>query len=207
MITIEFGAVYKIENLVNHKVYIGQSSNFNRRKSHHFYNLKQGIHHNRFLQEDYNIYGLDNFIISILEKQENKEKRIERETYWINYYGGMNSETTYNCIDNINICEKQRNAIVKSNQTRVLKESTLKKYSENNKGIKNPYYNKRKYDDEFIENLRHLYQNGKTYAELERLFNINQRLIKRLILYGKTTNLKVGEYKRNKRTERRRLHD
>ena len=35
MITIEFGAIYKIENKLNHKVYIGQTGNFNRRKKYH----------------------------------------------------------------------------------------------------------------------------------------------------------------------------
>ena len=51
--------IYKIENLVNHKKYIGLTNNIARRKCRHFGDLKRGVHDNQFLQKEYNIYGLE----------------------------------------------------------------------------------------------------------------------------------------------------
>lgn len=41
--------IYKIINLINGKVYIGQTINYTKRKSRHFLLLKKGIHHNEYL--------------------------------------------------------------------------------------------------------------------------------------------------------------
>lgn len=57
--------IYKIENLVNHRKYIGLTNNIARRKARHFTDLKRNIHDNSFLQKEYNIYGKDNFSFSI----------------------------------------------------------------------------------------------------------------------------------------------
>lgn len=57
--------IYKIENLVNHRKYIGLTNNIAHRKARHFTDLKRNIHDNSFLQKEYNIYGKDNFSFSI----------------------------------------------------------------------------------------------------------------------------------------------
>ena len=57
--------IYKIENLVNHKVYIGLTNNIARRKIRHFTDLKCNRHDNHFLQKEYNIYGKENFSFNI----------------------------------------------------------------------------------------------------------------------------------------------
>ena len=58
--------IYKIENLVNHKKYIGLTNNIARRKCRHFGDLKRGVHDNQFLQKEYNIYGLENFSFTMI---------------------------------------------------------------------------------------------------------------------------------------------
>ena len=88
--------IYKITNLENGKVYIGQTNNLNIRKNRHFYDLKKDVHHNKFLQNSYNKYGDDNFIFEHIEITNNLD---ERELYWINEYGGINSESNYNLKD------------------------------------------------------------------------------------------------------------
>lgn len=61
--------LYKIENNVNKNVYIGQTNNFSKRRSHHFKNLNKNNHKNRFLQEDYNKFGKQNFkMVKLLQR-------------------------------------------------------------------------------------------------------------------------------------------
>lgn len=57
--------IYKIENCINHKKYIGLTNNIARRRNRHFTDLKYNRHDNKFLQKEFNIYGIDNFIFSI----------------------------------------------------------------------------------------------------------------------------------------------
>lgn len=68
MLTNEKGTIYKIENLVNGKVYVGQTSNFKARRRNHCNLLIRGSHYNRHLQKSWNKYGKSNFKIYILEQ-------------------------------------------------------------------------------------------------------------------------------------------
>ena len=87
--------IYKIENLVNYKVYIGQSVDIEGRWYSHIHDLNDGTHQNKHLQNAWNKYGSESFIFTILEECE-EEKLTEREQYWIDYYGGVNSDNNYN---------------------------------------------------------------------------------------------------------------
>lgn len=87
--------IYKIENIINHKVYIGQSSNIESRWNQHIHDLTKNIHRNSHLQNSWNKYGENNFAFSVIEECE-ENLLDERENYWINYYGGCNSCKTYN---------------------------------------------------------------------------------------------------------------
>lgn len=79
--------IYKIENIVNHRKYIGLTNNYKRRKARHFGDLKRGVHDNAFLQKEYNIYGKDNFIFDIEFQGEVSEYEIgEKEKYYIRFY-------------------------------------------------------------------------------------------------------------------------
>ena len=53
--------IYKITNITNNKFYIGQSTDLSKRKSDHFYTLKNNCHCNFHLQSSYNKYGKKNF--------------------------------------------------------------------------------------------------------------------------------------------------
>lgn len=87
--------IYKIENLVNHKVYIGQSIDITKRFYMHRHELKYNKHQNEHLQRSYNKYGKENFKHEDIEMCESNLLD-ERERYWIDYYDSTNREKGYN---------------------------------------------------------------------------------------------------------------
>lgn len=90
------GFIYQIKNKLNGKLYIGQTTNFDKRKYYHLYDLKRNKHRNKDLQSDWDELGEDSFEFSIIETC-NKSKLCEREVYWIRHYGGI--EDCYNCTE------------------------------------------------------------------------------------------------------------
>ena len=52
--TLPVSGIYKITNLLNGKVYVGQSQNVFERKIQHFTALRNGNHENREMQKDWN---------------------------------------------------------------------------------------------------------------------------------------------------------
>lgn len=60
--------IYCIENISNHKKYIGQSVNIYQRWKNHRNELNNHKHHNDYLQRAWDKYGPDNFIFYILER-------------------------------------------------------------------------------------------------------------------------------------------
>lgn len=87
--------IYIIVCLVNGRVYIGQSKHIQKRWLEHKEELQKGSHCNNHLQNAWNKYGEKSFVFSVLELCENS-RLVEREQYWIDYYGGINSKNTYN---------------------------------------------------------------------------------------------------------------
>jgi group I intron endonuclease len=59
--------IYKIENMINGKVYVGSETVDNTRWKTHLYRLKKGNHHSIKLQRAWNKYGEINFSFSIIE--------------------------------------------------------------------------------------------------------------------------------------------
>lgn len=78
--------VYIIKNLVNGKVYIGQTRNLvEDRWQLHISQLRRNKHYNHDLQKDWNKYGKDAFSFSLLECV--KEEVIGKyEKMWIEAY-------------------------------------------------------------------------------------------------------------------------
>lgn len=87
--------IYKIENKINHKKYIGLTNNIVRRRARHFSDLSRGVHDNSFLQKEYNIYGKENFSFEqIFEGEISSEEISELEKFYIkkfdSYKNGYN---------------------------------------------------------------------------------------------------------------------
>lgn len=83
--------IYKIENKVNGKVYIGQSTNIQIRwKNHKVASQCTKDHtYNYPLYKAFRKYGIDNFIFEIIEECDISELD-NREKFWINYYDSYN---------------------------------------------------------------------------------------------------------------------
>lgn len=83
--------IYKIENLTNGKVYIGQSKDIDKRVQHHFNGAAfddKNVEYNTPLHQAIRKYGKDNFKIDILEECLRTDLD-DREVYWIAYYGSF----------------------------------------------------------------------------------------------------------------------
>lgn len=65
---------YRIKNLVNNKVYIGETSRGELRWKEHLCRLRGNYHKNKFLQEDFNKYGEGAFEWTILKEFESDDK-------------------------------------------------------------------------------------------------------------------------------------
>lgn len=87
--------IYKIVNVINNKVYIGQTTNFYRREKYHFNLLKRNAHSNQHLQLAVLKYGYDNFKFEILEECSIDELN-DRETYYCNLYNVYDRKCGYN---------------------------------------------------------------------------------------------------------------
>ena len=88
--------IYKIQNLLNDQVYIGQSVDIEKRWSTHRAELKNNNHHNMHLQNAWNKYGESNFEFSIVEEC-NVDQLNQAEINWIlkfnSYVNGYNLTT------------------------------------------------------------------------------------------------------------------
>lgn len=87
--------IYKIENKVNGKVYVGQSINIEQRWAGHRSMLRHNHHENQHLQNAWNKYGENNFQFLVVEEC-SKKLLNNREKYWINYYESYNDKNGYN---------------------------------------------------------------------------------------------------------------
>ena len=86
------GYIYIIENLENHKKYIGQTINIKKRIYEHFRRLEKNNHVNQYLQNAYNKYGKDSFEYSYREFEINDLKELDLlEKYYIEKYNSYNN--------------------------------------------------------------------------------------------------------------------
>lgn len=91
--------IYRILNTENNKSYIGSSISIEFRWKQHIGTLKRGTHRNIHLQRSFDEHGIDKFSFSIVEET-SKEKLLEREAYWMQFYRVTEKEFGYNLYKN-----------------------------------------------------------------------------------------------------------
>lgn len=89
--------IYVITNTINQKQYVGKTSySIEKRWKEHCYDCKKNkIDQHRPLYNAMQKYGIENFVISILEDHINEDEIDDREKFWISkldtYYHGYNA--------------------------------------------------------------------------------------------------------------------
>ncbi len=145
--------IYWIRNKISNKIYIGQSVNFKKRFYHHEYELNKNIHGNKYLQNEWNKYGKDNFEFLILQKC-CIEELTSLEQGYVNFFESNDRARGYNfndCVTNPFLGKKHS-------------EETKKFLSESRKGELSPWFNK-KHSQITINKIRQALLGHKTLDE------------------------------------------
>ncbi|QJX63048.1 GIY-YIG nuclease family protein [Niallia circulans] len=130
----EYGVIYKIENLINGKVYIGQTiKKADRRFQLHKSRLKRNVHENAYLQNAWNKYGESSFVFVVIGIY-NVSELDNEEIKLIKHYREL--EKCYNLENG-------------GNRQKKLHESTKEKLS---MSIKNLHKNNQEYRNKYLKN-------------------------------------------------------
>lgn len=135
--TKNISGIYIITNLVNGKRYIGSTNDLYERSYSHIYHLNEQNHSNKHLQNAWDKYGSDKFVIGVLEYV-NENERLEREAYYIktlnpeyNIAQVLNTNTSYS---------EERKQKISESVTKSWKEGKLKERRESAQCWTNPCY-------------------------------------------------------------------
>ena len=71
--------IYRVTNQVNGKIYIGKTSNFEKRKREHLYDIDDGLPFHSALIK----YGIENFIWEIIDESQDEDEINQKEIFWI----------------------------------------------------------------------------------------------------------------------------
>ena len=127
--------IYKITNLINGKIYIGQDS----KNDDTYYG--SGL----IIKRAINKYGKENFNKELIEICNSKEELNKKEIFWISEFNSTNSDIGYNLSiggNGGNLGEYVNKKISEKSKLRVVSDETKKKLSILNKGEKNAFYGK-----------------------------------------------------------------
>lgn len=81
-----YGSIYKITNIINSKVYIGQTSVSPMRRWQDHFNAYKNTNNKLYLYNEMRFYGIENFTFQILETNIDLSVLNEREQYYIQLY-------------------------------------------------------------------------------------------------------------------------
>jgi group I intron endonuclease len=89
--------IYKIENTVRKRVYVGSAKSLKLRREQHLRSLNGGYHKNARLQNSWNKYGAAAFSFTVLEHVQDVRQLVAREQHYIDSLGTA-------CRQHFNIC-------------------------------------------------------------------------------------------------------
>ncbi len=201
------------ENKLNHKKYIGQSTNIARRKKEH---LKYPSKYSRF-DNELRAIGEDQFLFTVLE-QCTIEELDQREIYWIKYYNSK--EDGYNLViggqsyrGESNPAAKLteddvRNIIDKLRDTKISIQNLAKEYGVHYNTISN--INRCKtwnWLHEYTTNIRLQAQGGLVRGELSSAATITEQTALNIINDIKNTTIPLAEISRKYKIRKTIVYD
>jgi len=175
--------IYKIVNINDNKVYIGQARNSSVKNKWNAYTsqLKRGVHPNCHLQNAWDQYGTDAFYFEIIDTAEQVEQLDLLEIMWIAKYDSTSRDKGYNIKagGNRNKVLPQETKDRISNATRGLKRSDehRKKMSEVISGERHPMHGKpvpEERKDRIAHSLQEYYRNNEMSEDARK--NISKAL-------------------------------
>lgn len=90
-----FGYIYKVTNVINNKVYIGQTTDtLEKRWKRHINSAKKGS--NLYFHRALIKYNINNFKIENIDQAQSKKELNDKEKYWIAYYKSYVKDFGYN---------------------------------------------------------------------------------------------------------------
>ena len=127
--------IYKYTNVINEKVYIGQTKNSLKRRSERLGRNYIGC---RYFYNAIQKYGWDNFIPEILEDNLSKEEANRLEKYYIKKFDSTNRNIGYNILSGGN------NSLMPEESKEIISEKAKERYKDK---TKNPMYGKKHSQD------------------------------------------------------------
>lgn len=189
--------IYKIENLINHKVYIGQSINIFRRWKDHMRNLKNNKQTHLYLAMKK--YGIENFSFEIIKETYDRDYW---EIFLIQIYHATDNKFGYN------ICSGGYESPMKSEKVKNIVRIYLEKYHNlrknknilciNTKEIKSSSdWGKLKYHIQFGHNKHIFYFNNFEIMKIKGLYFLKSDNLTNRDVEFYFNNLNIIELKYN----------
>lgn len=179
-----YGVIYKIENTVNGKVYIGQTTNgFKGRYGCRWWEKTT----NKHLLFSISKYGVEVFkVCEVQDVAFSKEELDAKEVYWIDYYNSTNPQKGYN--------KKHGGANGKPSLETIKKMRVInRRIADGNRGVKRPkkvtdkqkttklQQFMHKYSGEYADYLQSLLDKGVRKKEIQQEENISAWLLNKII--------------------------
>ena len=183
--------IYIIKNLVNNKIYVGQTTmKFIKRFWHHRWMLANNKHDNEHLQKAWNKYGSNNFEFSVVYVRQNNECLNSKEIEYIKQYNSIKNGYNIQSGGNVILCEyipaSSRKRVGEINRKRLLgsklSEKTKMKMSKSRQGSKNGFA---KLTEQDVLQIKQMIKDGYKPKEIYTKFNITYGNFK-MIRTGKT---------------------
>jgi group I intron endonuclease len=132
-------AIYLIKCLINNKIYVGSSVNLRNRINRHYNDLINNKHASNHLQNAFNLYGNENFIVEVLVYCD-RENILQQEQYFLDKLKPWDRLIGYNTCEIAGspskrvLTEDQKKKISDSLKGRIVSEETRKKIGDSNRG-------------------------------------------------------------------------
>lgn len=186
--------IYKLTNLKNNKIYIGQTINkIEVRINRHFYMSYKNP--KCLIDKSINKYGVDCFICEIIEYCNNITELNEKEYYWILYYKSL-IPNGYNISEggnNKHLSESTKKLLSNINKGKKVSEETKQKIKESTTQEKNHFYGK-KHTEESKRKMSIFQKNKIISEESKRKMSLSQKGRK----HSEETKQKIGLCHKNK---------
>lgn len=190
--------IYCIQNKINGKVYIGQSNDIPKRWKYEKWGSV-----NRFLKEDFEVYGIDNFSFYVLEEC-SLENLNTREMFYIRLYHSYDRDFGYNV--SLGGCYN-KNRVRNEWERKMLRKATCKRYRESHKEQAAKYRKEHKEEiSAYFKKLNEIRKESEAYKKTRKKSAENLRILRRKIcidpIIGDTITYSALQGRKNRNKEK-----